>query len=353
MQADTPLPYLTAGLPGIGGRLKERPEDFVVEEIPAYEPCGEGEHLFLWVEKTNVAADELTRHIARALRISPRDIGIAGLKDRRAVTRQFVSVPSRCEPHVERIETDRIRVLSCVRHGNKLRTGHLRGNRFSILVRDVAVDAASKCAPIAEAVARQGFPNYYGDQRFGRENETLRIGLELLGGRSTPSSIPPARRRFLMRMSLSAVQSALFNAILAERISDGLFTTVLAGDVMQVAASGGPFVATDAQLEQERFDRRETVLTGPIVGPQMTMPRDVPASREARVLTAWQLSLDDFSRFPKLTSGTRRPLVVWPDDLRTQPEESGMRFEFRLPSGVYATTLLREFLKAETEAAQP
>jgi tRNA pseudouridine13 synthase len=353
MQADTPLPYLTADLPGIGGRLKERPEDFVVEELPAYEPCGEGEHLFLWVEKTNVAADELTRHMARALGISPRDIGTAGLKDRRAVTRQFVSVPAHCERDVGRIETERIRVLSSKRHGNKLRTGHLRGNRFSILVRETEANALSKCAPIAQAVARHGFPNYYGDQRFGREGETLRIGLDLISGRSTVGSIPPSRRRFLMRMSLSAVQSAIFNTVLAERIGDRLLGTVLPGDVMQVVASGGPFVVADARVEQERFDRRETAITGPIFGPRMTAPRDVPEAREARALTHWGLSFDDFSRYPKLTSGTRRPLVVWPDDLRVGPEADGVKFDFQLPSGVYATTLLREFLKGAAGDSSP
>jgi tRNA pseudouridine13 synthase len=353
MQADTPLPYLTADLPGIGGRLKDRPEDFVVEELPAYEPCGEGEHLFLWVEKTNVAADELTRHIARALRISPRDIGTAGLKDRRAVTRQFVSVPSRCELDVGRIETERIRVLSSKRHGNKLRTGHLRGNRFSILVRETAADGVSNGSRIAEAIARHGFPNYYGDQRFGREGETLRIGLDLVSGRSTPGSIPPARRRFLMRMSLSAVQSAVFNTVLAERIGDRLIGTVLPGDVMQVVASGGPFVVSDVQVEQERFDSRETAITGPIVGPRMTAPQDVPRAREARVLTHWGLSFDDFSRYPKLTSGTRRPLVVWPDDLRVVQGTDGVQFDFQLPSGVYATTLLREFLKGAARDSNP
>ncbi len=347
MRSDTPLPFLTAELPGTGGRLKQRPEDFFVEEIPAYDPCGEGEHLFLWIEKTDVAADELLRHIARTLGISPRDVGTAGLKDRRAVTRQFVSVPAGCEAGVGRIETDRIHVLRSLRHRNKLRTGHLRGNRFSILVRDLDSDAAARAAPIAEAISRLGFPNYYGEQRFGREEETLRVGLDLLHGTCGPQSISPARRRFLLRMSLSAVQSALFNAVLAERLRDGLFGTVLPGDVMQVVASGGQFVAIDAAAEQPRFDSRQTSLTGPIFGPRMTAPQHEPAAREGRILSAWGLSPEDFTRFAKLTSGTRRPLVVWPDELRFEGESEGLRFEFRLPSGVYATTLLREFMKSE------
>lgn len=347
MRADAPLPYLTVEIPGIGGRLKERPEDFVVEEIPAYEPCGEGEHLFLWIEKIDVAADDLTRHIARTLGISSRDVGTAGLKDRRAVTRQFVSVPASCAAGLGRIATGRIRVLKSARHRNKLRTGHLRGNRFSIRVRNVDAGAAARVGEIAQAIERSGFPNYYGDQRFGRDDETLKRGLDLLRGRARPEEIARARRRFLLRMAVSSVQSALFNTVLAERLCDGLFCTVLPGDVMQVAASGGQFVATDGPAEQRRFDRRETALTGPIFGPKMTAAQQEPAVREARALSGWELSTDDFTRFGKLTSGTRRPIVVWPQTLHIQTESADVRFEFELPSGVYATSLLREFLKAE------
>jgi tRNA pseudouridine13 synthase len=345
MHPESPSPFLTAELPGIGGRLKQRPDDFIVEEVPAYQPCGEGEHLFLWIEKIDVAADDLLRHVAQALRISPRDVGTAGAKDRRAVTRQFVSVPAQCEADVRRIETDRIHVLRHVRHRNKLRTGHLRGNQFSILVREVDVEAAEQAAAIAAAIGRLGFPNYYGEQRFGREQETLRIGLELLRGTRRPGSIPFSQRRFLLRMSLSAVQSALFNAVLGERLRDKLFATVLDGDVMEVAASGGQFVVTDPFAEQQRFDSRETVLTGPIFGPHMTAPQHEPAEREGRILSAWELSLQDFSLFAKLTSGTRRPLVVWPDGLQLEQESEGLRLDVQLPGGVYATTLLREFMK--------
>lgn len=345
MRPDTPLPYLTADLPGIGGHLKDRPKDFVVEEIPAYEPCGEGEHLFLWIEKTDVAAEELSRHVARSLGISPRDIGVAGLKDRRAVTRQFLSVPARLEEHVPRIETDRIRVLRSACHRNKLRTGHLRGNRFSILLRDLDGDAAAKSAAIAEAINRRGYPNFYGEQRFGRERETLDLGLDLLSGAAKPHSIAPSRRRFLLRMSLSAVQSALFNTVLAERIRDSLSSIVLPGDVMQVVASGGQFVVDDECAEQQRFDARETVLTGPIFGPRMIAPAHEPAVREERVLSAWNLSAADFTKFGKLTIGTRRPMIIWPEGLKVAEESAGLRLEFGLPSGAYATCLLREFSK--------
>jgi tRNA pseudouridine13 synthase len=340
------LPYLTAELPGVGGTLKHEPGDFVVEEISAYEPCGAGEHLFLWIEKRDVSGEDLLRHVARRLAISSGDVGMAGIKDRRAITRQWISVPARCEPLAGQIETERIRVLRAVRHGNKLRTGHLRGNRFSIRVRDVAKDAADRSARIAEVIDRLGFPNYFGAQRFGREQETLQLGLDLLSGKASPRSIPASRRRFLLRMALSAVQSALFNSLLAARLETGRLHTVLAGDVMQVTASGGQFVVEDEATEQTRFDARETVVTGPIFGPNMRAPRGAADESERAVLAEWNLSTADFTRIPKLTSGTRRPLIVWPANLKVHAEEAVLRVEFELSSGSYATSLLREFMKS-------
>jgi len=340
------LPFLTADLPGIGGTLKQQPEDFVVEEMSAYEPCGEGEHLFLWVEKQDVSGEELLRHIARRLGVPSGDIGMAGIKDRRAITRQWISVPARCETLAAQIETERIRVLRAVRHGNKLRTGHLRGNRFSIRVRDVSAGAADRAARIAEVVDRLGFPNYFGAQRFGIDGQTLQLGLDLLAGKVSPRSIPASRRRFLLRMALSAAQSALFNSVLAARLKKGRLHTVLCGGVMQVAASGGQFVVDDQSAEQKRFDARETVVTGPIFGPNMRAPQENAGECELAVLAEWNLSAADFSRFPKLTSGTRRPLIAWPGNLAIQAEDTALRIDFELGSGCYATSLLREFMKS-------
>ena len=188
------LPFLTADLPGIGGVLKQQPGDFEVEEIPAYLPNGAGEHLFLWIEKTGITTEQLTKHLVRTLRISNRDIGVAALKDRQAIARQFISVPAKCQEHLAAVESPEVRVLTATLHQNKLRTGHLRGNRFSILLRDVLPDAAETALRIASRLQESGVPNYFGEQRFGSAGETSDLGFALLKGEQVPSDIHPARR---------------------------------------------------------------------------------------------------------------------------------------------------------------
>jgi tRNA pseudouridine13 synthase len=351
------LPYLTWDLPGIGGVIKQSPEDFVVEEISAYQPSGEGDHLFLWVEKRDVSAEQLTRHIATVLNISNRDIGVAGLKDRIAITRQYVSVPAQCEQSIGNIESDSIQILSSAKHQNKLRTGHLKGNCFSILVRCDATNREGEALAepirsldpvqqIAEQITTRGFPNYYGQQRFGHDGQTLALGFDLLRGNKTPRDLPGSRRRYLLRFSLSAVQSFLFNQALAERLTDGLLHQVLPGDVMQVSESGGIFVVEDAIREQQRFDDQEIAITGPMFGIKMKKPQGDVLKREFDLLSKNQLTLDQYREFKKLMPGTRRPYLMIPEEFQADPEPEGIRFRFTLPSGVYATTLLREFMKS-------
>ncbi len=329
---------------GIGGVLKQQAEDFCVEEIPAYTPCGEGEHLFLWIEKRGLSSEQLSRHVARQLGVKSGDVGMAGMKDRQAVTRQFISVPATAEGRVAAVDSEQVRVLDARRHGNKLRTGHLRGNRFEIVVRGVEASAADPARRIARGIVEHGFANYYGEQRFGRDRETLDIGLRLLRGEIGQRDLPRERRRFLLRLSLSAVQSYLFNRCVAERIREGLFRQVVEGDVMQKVDSGGPFVAVDVAVEQRRFEAGETVISGPLFGPKMRQPQGEAARREAQLLAAHGLSEDHFRAFPKLTSGTRRPILIRPAAIDVEPHADGLLLRFTLPPGCYATMLLREFL---------
>jgi len=347
------LPYLTADLPGVAGRLKETPEDFVVEEIPAYEPCGEGEHLFLWIEKTDVAADQLVRLLSRVLNVARDDIGVAGLKDKRAVTRQFISVPARAADRLNADLADGIHVLSATRHTNKLRTGHLKGNRFSILLRSNRSETGASSQSSLEAarlvidrLKQIGVPNYFGEQRFGIGGETAELGFDLLRGSKTVRDIPPAKRKFLLRLALSAAQADLFNAALADRLSRGELRRVLVGDVMQKVATGGLFTTSDAVVEQERVDRGELSITGPIFGPKMQQPGGEPAEREAKPLQEAGVDSTSFTRYPKLTAGARRPYWIDVSDIAVAAEEAGLRFSFTLPSGAYATVVLREIMKA-------
>ena len=336
------LPYRTPDLPGIGGRIKVEPEDFFVEEIPAYLPSGEGEHLFLWIEKRDISHEFLLRHLAQELGVSPRDVGTAGIKDRRAITRQWISVPRSCEDRLAQLEREleNLRILDVRPHGNKLRTGHLVGNRFRIVIREVGPDAKPAAQAIARRLRHVGFANYYGAQRFGREGKTLRTGWEYLSGAKRPR-----RRDSRLRLELSALQSYLFNEALRQRIDDDLLDRVLLGDVMQVVASGGLFLVEEVAAEAERAQTGQTVVTGPIFGPKMKRPAGEVFEREQRVLHQIGLEETAFERFRKLTRGTRRPYLVRPSELEVTDSPDGLCVHLILPPGSYATVVLRELMK--------
>jgi tRNA pseudouridine13 synthase len=333
-------PFLTPNIPGVGGKIKVEPDDFEVEEVPAYEPAGAGEHLFLWIEKTDLGAEFFARQIARRLGIANGEVGTAGLKDRRAITRQWVSVPASCEPALSQLEGDGIKLLRVSRHTNKLKPGHLHGNRFNILIRNA--EPAIDPEPILQAIRENGLPNFYGPQRFGRDGETAALGMSLLKGETTK-----VRNPFLRKLALSAAQSLLFNDYLARRMNDGLLRTVLPGDVMMKWPAGGIFFVDDVPAEQARFDRRETVTAGPMFGRKMFPAKGIAADREAAVLEANGLSIASFNGFGKLLMGTRRHNLVYVEGLSATPEANGLRLAFTLPAGSYATVLLREVMKVD------
>jgi tRNA pseudouridine13 synthase len=344
----TPPPLGTADLPGIGGRLKRQPEDFEVEEIPAYQPSGAGDHMYLWIEKRDMGAEYFVRQIARRLDIAVSEVGTAGLKDRHAVTRQMVSVPAHAEARLNQLEGEGIRLLNVSRHVNKLKPGHLHGNRFRILVREVTADAGNRLSPLVERLGRDGLANFYGAQRFGRDGETVLLGLALLRQEPPPAGGKAnARNPFLRKLALSAAQSALFNHCLACRMSDGLLRRVLPGDVMARWPFGGMFVAEDVAREQLRLEARETVPAGPMFGRKMFCAAGEAAEREEKVLQDAGLVPRAFHAFGKLLSGTRRHNLVYVDDLKASVEPEGVRVSFTLPAGSYATVLLREITKSD------
>jgi tRNA pseudouridine13 synthase len=220
-----------------------------------------------------------------------------------------------------------------------LRTGHLRGNRFRILIRGAQGDAEQILARLRE----HGMPNFYGPQRFGRDGETGHLGMALL--RRERAGV---RNPFLKKLALSAAQSLLFNDYLARRLGDGLMRTVLTGDVLAKYPAGGMFVARDLTAEQPRLDAREVVPAGPMLGRKLFPVEGVAAEREAAVLADAQLTPESFAGFGKLLAGARRHNLVYVDDLSAAAEAEGLRLTFTLPAGSYATVLLREVMKVDT-----
>jgi tRNA pseudouridine13 synthase len=351
-QAQSWVPRLCAHVPGTGGTLKAAPEDFEVEELPAYTPSGEGEHLFLWVEKKDVPAFALTEHVAQALQIGTHEVGCAGLKDARAVTRQYLSVPRTALERLPAIDAHpNVQVLEHGFHTNKLKTGHLSGNRFTIIVRDVGDDAVTRAERVFAVLNEQGLPNAYGAQRMGHGGRTVAQGLGLVGA----GDIKVRKLgRSATRLALSALQSAVFNGVLRERMAQHLLHQVLPGDVMQVVASGGPFIADDVERETARCKLREVVITGPMPGPKMRAPMHAAAQLEGAVLASFELTPEHFAKHGKLMQGTRRPLVVYPKDLQVRAHgEGAIALQFSLPPGSYATQLMGEVMGYEPAGATP
>jgi tRNA pseudouridine13 synthase len=340
-------PYVTAELPGSGGRLRASPEDFRVDEVPAYLPSGSGPHLYVRIEKRGRTTRDALRVLARALGVPERDAGYAGLKDKDAVTTQWLSFPSARDPDPRLLEADGLRVLSLSRHANKLRAGHVRANRFRIAVR--GGDAAAARASAAALLAR-GLPNFFGPQRFGTEGRNAEVGRALLRGDPAPEARRAARDRFLRRLSLSAYQSLLFNRWLSERMADGLFATAVEGDVMKKLETGGLFTCEDAAVDAVRVAAFEISPAGPMFGHKLRPAAGEALRREERILAAEGITLADFARGGGEAEGTRRAARLRVD-VAVEPLEGGDGYAaaFELPKGSYATVVMRELVKGEAE----
>jgi tRNA pseudouridine13 synthase len=332
------------------------PEDFVVEEIPAYAPCGEGEHTFVRVEKRGRTTEAVARELARAAGVRPGDVGYAGRKDRFAVTTQWLSVPRLPPDEALALDLEGARVLEAVPHRAKLRTGHLRGNRFAITLHGVDADAAACAGERLATLAHEGMANRFGRQRFGREGDNAERGLALLrgaSGRGRGASGPRVDRREA-RFLLSALQAAVFNEALARRTL--ALGALEAGDVAVVHASGGLFVVEDPAREAPRAERFEISATGPIFGTRAgsrdPAPRGAPAERETAAAAALGVDLAAPIRLPRglRLPGGRRALRVRPGEASARHDAGRLRLVFTLPPGSYATVLL-DALSGEGDAA--
>ena len=336
----TDLPLLTADLPGAGGQVCEV-EDFVVEEIPSYTPCGEGEHCMALVRKRGLTTMEAGRQLCAALGVSPGTLGYAGMKDKQGVTTQWMSFQGTSPEDLLQIQRPELQVLEAGRHKNKLRTGHLRGNRFTVVLRDTEEGGFERARAVLDAIERQGLPNFYGVQRFGRRGDNADVGLRILRKEQRK---PRDRRQ--ARLLLSAAQSLLFNDVVARRLRDGSLGRLLGGEVLQRTDSGAPFISEDVDADGPRLERGEVVITGPMHGSRMPWPLEGSPARalEQEELDRRGVSADLFASAGRQARGARRPVTVPLQGvvLEPWPEVSGLRLQFALPAGTYATVLLTE-----------
>lgn len=409
------LTYLTSALPGVGGCIKQRPEDFLVEEQPLYEPTGEGEHLYLFIEKQNQTTTDIIRRLAHAFHVSKRDVGYAGLKDKLAITRQHFSIylpnKSRDEEAVASLDSSPAKVLWAARHANKLRRGHHAGNRFAIKIRNVQPADVIRAKKILDQLVRFGVPNYIGEQRFGFGGVNDQLGAMLLRGQwhqfldlalshhlreTSPAlkqsgecyiagdfagaldALPRSLRHDRQAMEalyqgrtpqqavmaidgqhrdflVSALQSAIFNHVLDERVKAGLLNKIVEGDLAWKHDNGSVFAVDQATADMEnqpggRVEQLEVSPSGPMWGPKMTQPAGQVLVWEQDALRKWGIGEEELiSNRQANIEGVRRPmrLVVRQPDISAGVDEHGsyIRVAFELSKGGFATVVLNEIIK--------
>ncbi|MBU2863740.1 tRNA pseudouridine(13) synthase TruD [Reinekea forsetii] len=318
----------------VKGVLKQYPEDFKVTEKLPESPSGEGEHLWLTIEKTNQNTAWVAKQIAKWANVQPRHVSYAGLKDRQAITIQTFSVhlPGLQTPDTGLLEIDGVKIINATRHSKKLRTGQLIGNNFTIRVRNV-----EQSKDIIEKnwsqVCEQGIPNYFGPQRFGRQGKNVEDGSQwLLGEKKLP--------KHLQSICLSAVRSYLFNNLLAQRIAEGSWSTLIPGDFAQFNAGKAGFYCEKIEpAEIERCKNGE-------ISPSASLPgesRDEFAALDARE----QNTLEPFQELTSALINKRvarhfRKLRVFPESPALHFESGDPVFSFFLPAGCYATAVMTE-----------
>lgn len=332
------------------GKLRVEPGDFRVEEICNVDLSGEGEHVWLWIEKTGLTTPQAVERLATAIGVAVRDIGYSGLKDRHAITRQWFSLIWPIKQALPAWPAaDEFRVLEARRHGRKLRRGTHRANRFDIIVRDVeGLDAAAFDASVAR-VRRDGVPNYFGPQRFGRGGRNIGLSRALFSGRR----LSRGRRSF----ALSAARSLIFNAVLDARLRAGAWPGPLAGDVFMLAGSRSVFAAADTDEPWDSLLERalsgDIQPTGPMPGRQRgpaLQPAGAAAGLENRVLAGFPTFCEGLQRFG--VDAERRALRLSVTELEAWFDDCDLRLSFTLPAGAFATSVIREFVRIKDEAGR-
>ncbi len=348
-------------------QIIQKPEDFIVEEIPKYEPSGVGTHTFFAICKRNIGTLDAIRQISRVLNVKPSSIGYAGLKDKHAVTTQVISVEAIPPEQVLTIELPGIDVLWAKRHPHKLRIGHLRGNRFEITLRDVSINTMPVIEAKMRKLATQGVPNRYGSQRFGKKHNTHLIGKAMVNSewdevidylledgasyirvqlktereRHSPEKTITYIPHRLRKLYLSAYQAFLFNRILEKRSPN--LAELLDGDIAIKHSNGAPFHVENAIIEQPRADAFEISPSGPIFGFKMRQPTGQMQELESELLAEEMVEPTAFRKVTGIRlQGTRRPLRIQMEVHQVKSIDDRLQLCFTLPAGGYATVVLEE-----------
>ncbi len=398
------MPYLTADLPGIGGEIKQRVEDFHVDELPLYPTSGQGTHVYCRIEKRSIPTPVAVARLARYMNIRPSDIGLAGLKDAQGITTQYLSLEHCDAKKLAEYVDPQMRVIWTGLHTNKLKTGHLLGNRFSLKIRDVGAGQLAAAQAILDVLARRGVPNYFGQQRFGARGDTAELGKALVTGDlerfisiflgkpqpDDPPDCKAARDEFeidalerslkrwprhyvdqrkalsaykkkhrpgpaigaidkrMKRLYISAFQSELFNAVLARRINT--IDQLMIGDLAQKTDSGGVFLVEDIAADQARADDWQISPTGPLVGYRSSFAEGQPGMIEQEIISSCGVDIEQFKNLgPLKAKGARRALrfQLTQPGISAGADEHGEYLEltFSAPPGCYATVVLEEICK--------
>jgi tRNA pseudouridine13 synthase len=332
------LPFAFGAAP-LTARLRVAPEDFIVEEILGYDTDGVGEHALLWVEKRGANTDWVARELARFAEVPPVNVGYAGLKDRHAVTRQAFSVqlPGRPDPDWSTFPHAEVKVLAATRHGRKLKRGALRGNRFVLTLREVQGEREA-AERVLQQIAARGVPNYFGEQRFGREGGNLAQARAMFAGRRMDRD----KRSIL----LSAARSQIFNSVLAVRVEQGTWDTALPGEIWSLAGSRSWFGPEpfDAALAG-RLAQGDIHPSGPLWGEGEPPSADVVGALERQVAAQYADLAEGLVK--ARMEQERRALRLMPRDLRWRwLDDATLELAFELPAGAYATVVVRELAAA-------
>lgn len=328
------------GAPSLAACLRSTPEDFRVEEVLGYDADGQGEHALLWVEKRGANTDWVARELAKFAGVSPVAVGYAGLKDRHAVTRQTFSVQlaGKPDPDWSTFPHADVKVLAATRHSRKLKRGALRGNRFVLVLRDVQGDRGA-AEQVLQQIAARGVPNYFGEQRFGREGGNVAQARAMFTGRRVDRD----KRSFL----LSAARSQIFNDVLAARVERGAWDTPLDGEIWSLAGSRswfGPEPFSDVLAE--RLARADIHPSGPLWG-QGGPPTVADAGALEREVAAASSDLAEGVAAARMDQ-ERRPLRLLPRDFKWRwLDDNALELAFELPAGAYATVVVRELAAIE------